>query len=230
MKIGIFSYSDIKPVYDLSFHSFKTYSDQHGYDFFAFHDSLIKDNYTKPHWNKLLYAEYLLTQKEEYDYFVWFDHDIIIKNMNIEISSIIKEYNFDTSQALMMMSNDPCANYPFNSGSIVFKNNVETLKTVKIMLELKSNPNKYEWAHNQWKYYKYGSDFSKGMQDSRVISVYFKKFPHHLLTVPHGVLQSFFDSKFYSLGDFCGHVVSYQGDVLVSKMNQLYNDILPWNQ
>jgi len=214
----------------MSYTSFVKYCNHNNYDFIPFTTSLINNNEMKPHWNKLLYAIKLLKSNNDCNYFVWFDHDIIIKNFNITLESIVKDYKFDSSEALVMMSNDPCANYPFNSGVIVFKNNSKTLKLFETMMELKNTPDKYDWAKKRWKYYKYGSDFSKGMQDSRVIDMYFKEFPHHLLTVPHGVLQSFFHSKFYHLGDFCGHVVSYQGNVLVSKMNQLNDNILPWNR
>jgi hypothetical protein len=228
MNICLFSYSDNQNVYDISYTSFIKYSKYHKYDFIPFNTSLINDDEMKPHWNKLLYAIKLLKNNNNYDYFVWFDHDIIIKNFNISLASIIKEHKFDSSEALAMMSNDPCSNFPFNSGVIVFKNNTGTLKMFETMMELKNLPDKYVWAKNKWKYYKYGSDFSKGIQDSKVIDMYFKQFPRHLLTVPHGILQSFFDKKFYKKGDFCGHVVSYQGGVLVSKMNQLNDDILPW--
>jgi|TARA_Y100000389_G_C17407134_1_gene488708 hypothetical protein len=227
-KIAIFSFSDKKEVFELSFPSFKKYCKIHNYKFFPFFETLCND--CKPHWNKILYAIKLLQENNEYDYFVWLDHDIIIKNFQISLIDIIKEYKFDKSNSQIMMSNDPVSNYSFNTGSIVIKNNNKSLEIFKEFYNLKINPNQYSWAEKQWKYTKNGYDFTNGLQDTRVMNIYFKQYPETLLTIPHRILQSFFDKKFYQHGDFCGHVVSYQGRVLETKMKQLNDNILPWEQ
>ena len=92
MKFCLFSYSDNERVYNMSYTSFVKYSNHNNYDFIPFTTSLINNNEMKPHWNKLLYAIKLLKSNNDCNYFVWFDHDIIIKNFNITLETIVKDY------------------------------------------------------------------------------------------------------------------------------------------
>jgi hypothetical protein len=216
MTITCFSYSNNNKVYDITFPTIQAYCEEHDYQFIPYHTNL--ENKYKPHWNKLLYSIKLLKESNS-DYIVWFDHDIVIKNYNIKLQDIITRYKFDKSNSLFMMSRDPHSKYPFNTGVIVFKNNKETLHIFQELLDMRNNPHKYPLLN------KYGGfDFSRGLQDTRVMLVYFYKNKDALLSIPHKVLQSFYGKEnFYSPGDFCGHVAGPQGELLISKLNELKN-------
>ena len=215
-KITCFSYSNNDKVYNITFPSIKTYCEQHDYQFIAYHTNL--ENKYKLHWNKLHYSIKLLKETNS-EYIVWFDHDIVIKNYNIKLEDIISKYNFNQNDALFMMSLDPASNHPFNTGVIVFKNNQYTLNVFQEFLKMRNNPNKYPLLN------KYGGfNFNTGMQDTRVMLAYFYENKDILLSIPHKVLQSFYgQANFYSTGDFCGHVAGPQGEVLISKLNELLN-------
>ena len=216
MNITCFSYSNNNKVYDITFPSIKAYCEQHNYQFITYHTNL--ENKYKPHWNKLHYSIKLLKETNS-EYIVWFDHDIIIKNYNIKLEDIISKYNFNQNDALFMMSLDPASNYPFNTGVIVFKNNQYTLNVFQEFLKMRNNPNKYPLLN------KYGGfNFNTGMQDTRVMLAYFYENKDILLSIPHKILQSFYgQANFYSTGDLCGHVAGPQGEVLISKLNELSN-------
>lgn len=215
-NITCFSYSNNKDVYDITFPTIKEYCEKNSYQFLPYHTNL-EDEY-KPHWNKLHYSIKLLKENDS-EYLVWFDHDIVIKNYDIQLKDIIIEYKFNESKALFMMSEDPVSNYPFNTGVIVFKNNAETLKIFQEFLEIRNNPVKYPLLK------KYGGfDFNINMQDTRVMLCYFEENNNKLLSIPHKVLQSFYgQAEFYSSGDLCGHVAGPQGKSLLSKLIELKN-------
>ena len=175
----------------------------------------------KPHWNKFHYLKKLLNESES-EYLVWFDHDIVIKNQNIELYDIIKKYNFHESNELFMMSSDPASKYPFNTGVIIVKNKKESLKIVDLFFEIRNNPKKFPMLQ------KFGGyDFDNGFQDTRVMLAYYeenKKNKKNILSVPHRVLQSFYGQKYYyEKGDFCGHVAGPQGNKLIEKLKMLKN-------
>ena len=216
MTITCFSYSNNNKVYDITFPTIKAYCEEHNYQFIPYHTNL--ENKYKPHWNKLHYSIKLLKENNS-DYIVWLDHDIVIKNYNIKLHDVITRYNFDKSNSLFMMSQDPASNYSFNTGVIVFKNNKETLNIFQEFLEMRNNPHKYQLLN------KYGGyNFKGGLQDTRVMLAYFHQNKDTLLSIPHKVLQSFYgQAEFYSTGDLCGHVAGPQGDRLISKLNELKN-------
>ncbi len=215
MDIQCFSYSNNSDIYTLSFPLLQDYCDKHGYDFQPYHKNL-ENNY-KPHWNKVHYATHLLEQNLDYDYFVWFDHDIIIKNFDIKLEDIITEYNFHTLETLFMMSQDPASHQPFNTGVIIFKNTPEVLNIFKKFISMRDNPTDYPLL------LRYGGyNFHSGLQDTRVMLSYFREDSHTLLSVPHRVLQSFYgQAHFYQEGDFCGHVAGPQGVTLISTLKEL---------
>ena len=64
-------------------------------DFSGFTESIEKEY--KKHWNKIHYGINLL-KEDDSEYIVWFDHDIIIKNFDIKLEDIIKEYGFDEGE------------------------------------------------------------------------------------------------------------------------------------
>ena len=216
MKITCFSYSNNKRVYDITFPTLKKYCEKYNYQFIPYHTNL--ENKYKPHWNKLHYSIKLLKERNS-DYFVWFDHDIVIKNYSIKLEDIITQYKFDQNNQLFMMSQDPVSNYPFNTGVIVFKNNKDTLNIFQEFLVIRDNPGKYPLLN------KYGGfNFNGGMQDTRVMLAYFDQNKEPLLSVPHKILQSFYgQAYFYSTGDLCGHVAGPQGKKLIFKLNELKN-------
>ena len=153
------------------------------------------------------------------EYIVWFDHDVVIKNFDIKIEEIIKEYKFEENNALFMMSADPASNYSFNTGVIVFKNNERTLEIFKTFLKIRNNPRNYE---NLSKFG--GFNFGGGMQDTRVMLTYFDINPQDLFSVPHKVFQSFYgQAHYYEKGDFCGHVAGPQGQILLDRLQELVN-------
>jgi hypothetical protein len=214
--ITCFSYSNNKNVYNISFPVLQNYCNKHKYTFVPCHTNL-ETNY-KPHWNKIHYCIKMLRENKS-DYFVWFDHDIIIKNNKIKIEDIIQDYKFAKQEALFMMSADPASNYKFNTGVIVFKNKPETLAIFEKMIEMRNEPKKYPLLQ------KYGGfNFNGGMQDTRTFLVYFEENKNMLLSIPHKILQSFYgQAEFYSFGDFCGHVAGPQGSLLIEKLTELNN-------
>lgn len=213
--ITCYSYSNNRDVYGITYPILKDYCDRYNYDVQLYHDNLEK--VYKPHWNKIHYAMRLLEECKS-DYICWFDHDIVIKNVDIRLDNIIKEYSFDISNELFMMSKDPASNYPFNTGVILFKNNCKTLDIFKKFLHIRNNPRQYKLLN------KYGgmSFHNSGMQDTRSMLVYFEMNDDKLLSVPHRVLQSFYgQAEYYKCGDFCGHVAGPQGERLISKLKSL---------
>jgi len=213
-KIVCFSYSNNNKVYNITYPTIKTYCEKHDYKFISYHTNL--EYKYKPHWNKIHYAIKTL-QDCRCEYVIWFDHDIVIKNFEIKLENIIKDYGFDNTESLFMMSQDPASHFPFNTGVIVFKNCKETLKIFEGFLEMRNNPVKYPLLH------KYGGiNFNGGMQDTRVMLAFFEVNNQLLLSLPHKILQSFYgQAEFYTNGDFCGHVAGPQGDNLIQKLNEL---------
>jgi hypothetical protein len=223
-----FSFSNLEDVYSLSFPIFKKYCDQHLYTY-SFYNENIEPIY-KPHWNKILYAIKLLEENLDVTYFVWLDHDIIIKNLDIKVHDLIKKYDFENNKANFMMSRDPVSNINFNSGVIIFKNNLDTLNTFKKMIDMRNNPKKYPLLlegktpriariyNSNYNYQRKGV-----LQDTMTLFLHFNNNPEDLLHVPHRVLQSFYiiNKNQYQPGDFCGHVAGPQGEELVKMMSEL---------
>ena len=210
MKISCYSYSDCSDITDITWKSLAFYCERHEYKFCGFSESIEKEY--KKHWNKIHYAIKLL-QEDDSEYIVWFDHDIIIKNFDIKLEDIIKEYGFHDREQNFMLSKEMdelSAELPFNTGVIVFKNNKKNLKTFESFLETRTSP----------------ADFTEGFQDSRVIFDYYKKNQQDFLLVPHRVLQSnaSLNQNFcYEKGDFCGHVSGDQDVALLIGLNELVN-------
>ena len=215
MDLACFSYSNNSAVFDISFPLMDAYCKRHRYGFTSFHENL-EDKY-KPHWNKLHYILHMINTSSA-KYLVWLDHDIIIKNFDVRISDIIDRYDFEESNSTFMMSSDPASNYPFNTGVIVMKNNQTLADIVNTFLDMRNTPKDFPLLE------KYGgyNFHNNSIQDTRVMLAYFHKNPDKLLSVPHGVLQSFWGQAwYYNMGDFCGHVAGPQGDSLVAKMHKL---------
>ena len=230
-----YSFSNLKNVYSLSFPRFKLYCGYHSYNYSFYHDNL--ETVYKPHWNKILYGMKLLKKNLNVKYFIWLDHDIIIKNFDIKIHQIIKDYNFENNKANFMMSEDPISGLNFNSGVCIFKNNVKTLAVFNKMIDNRNNPTNHPSFEKYFEEkYSCGKrmdwlDFHKkgSLQDTRTFLFHFHENPEDLLSVPHRVLQSFYPYHIdrplhqYKLGDFCGHVAGPQGKKLIQYMNDLIN-------
>ncbi len=219
MKLHIYTYSNLESVYSLSFPIIKSYCEKHNYKY-SFNYENLEPLY-KPHWNKFLYAVKLLESNLDTDYFVWFDHDVIIKNFDIKLHDLINQYNFENKNSLFMMSKDPVSKMDFNSGVCIFKNNKQVLDVFKKMLDIRNNPYNYPILENF-----YGFDFHKknSLQDTRTFLVHFHENPEHLLSIPHRVLQSFHPAKNqYKVGDFCAHVAGPQGGPLLKYMKEIIN-------
>ena len=215
----LYSFSNLESVYSLSFPRFKLYCEYYSYNFSFYHDNI--ETIYKPHWNKLLYAIKLLRENLNVKYFIWVDHDIIIKNFDIKLYDIIKYYNFENNKANFMMSKDPISGMTFNSGVCIFKNNLNSLETFNKMIDMRNNPNNYPLFD---KYYGYNFHNKGSLQDTRTFLLHFHENPEDLLSVPHRVLQSFYPAgNQYKLGDFCGHVAGPQGKELIQYMNNLIN-------
>ena len=215
-RIICYSFSNDPFVYNITFPRIDKYCKTYNYGFNPYHENL--ELVYKPHWNKLHYAIRLMETSDS-EYIVWFDHDVVIKNFDIKIEEIIKEYKFEENNALFMMSADPASNYSFNTGVIVFKNNERTLEIFKTFLKIRNNPRNYE---NLSKFG--GFNFGGGMQDTRVMLTYFDINPQDLFSVPHKVLQSFYgQAHYYEKGDFCGHVAGPQGQILLDRLQELVN-------
>lgn len=214
-----YSYSNIENVYSLSFPIIKKYCNLHNYSYEFYHDNI--EYIYKPHWNKILYGIKLLEKKLDVEYFIWVDHDIIIKNFNIKIDELIERYNFKNNNANFMMSEDPISKINFNTGIVIFKNNNDSLNIFKKLIDIRNNLTKY------LKFKKYHNhDFHKkgSLQDTLTFLLYFSENPNDLLSVPHKILQSFYPAgNQYQLGDFCGHVAGPQGDELIQYMKNLIN-------
>ena len=217
MKISCYSYSDCSDITDITWKSLAFYCKRHEYKFCGFSESIEKEY--KKHWNKIHYAIKLL-QEDDSEYIVWFDHDIIIKNFDIKLDDIIREYNFDRSEAIFMVSKevdsslDPepteSSKMPFNTGVIVFKNNPKTLSVFESLLSRRTCP----------------ADFQNGFQDTKVFLDHYADNPKDFLRVPHRVLQSNASQNHlncYEEGDFCGHVSGDQGTALLIGLNELIN-------
>ena len=215
MKIGCYSYSNNDLIRGITWHGLEFYCKRHGYEFNGFTENIEKEY--KPHWNKINYAIQLL-REQQLDYFVWFDHDIVIKNFDIKLDDIIKKYNFDQSEAIFMVSEevdnsiDPepteSSKLPFNTGVIVFKNNPKTLSVFESLLSRRTCP----------------ADFQNGFQDTKVFLDHYTDNPKDFLRVPHRVLQSNASHNHlncYEEGDFCGHVSGDQGVALLIGLNDL---------
>ena len=220
-KVLIFSYSNDKKIYSLSYPVFEQYCKRHNYDIKLFHKNL-ENNY-RPHWNKIHYSIDLLENDHDHEYIVWLDHDIIIKNFDIKIEDIILKYKFNTSKASFMMSADPIAKLRFNNGVIIFKNNKKSLEIFREFLMVRDNPKNYPLLEKHG-----GFDFHDGgLQDTRPMVVYFETNKDQLLSVPHRVLQSFYGiSYYYKKGDFCGHLAGVHGKTLMRKLKLFKNNNL----
>jgi len=210
MKITCYSYSDNPDVRNITWLSLEFYCKKHGYRFRGFTESIEKEY--KKHWNKIHYGINLL-KEDDSEYIVWFDHDIIIKNFDIKLEDIIKEYGFDEGEQNLMLSKevkDFEDKAPLNTGVIVFKNNEENLHTFNSFLTMRTCP----------------ADFAEGFQDTLAIYAHYNKNPQDFLCVPHRVLQSnaSVNQLFcYKKGDFCGHVSGDQGPPMLIGLNELIN-------
>ena len=89
MSLTIFSFSNVKAIFELSFPIIDAYCKRHGYVFSPFHESRVPDNF-KPHWNKLYILRDLLRSSES-NYLVWFDHDIIIKETTQSLAGYLEK-------------------------------------------------------------------------------------------------------------------------------------------
>jgi hypothetical protein len=211
-EIACFSYSNNKAVFDISFPIMDAYCKNHEYQFLPFYENL--EMVYKPHWNKLHYILHMIKTNTS-KYIVWLDHDIIIKNFDIDMSDIIDEHMFETNNAIFMMSKDPASNYPFNTGVIVMKNNNRLREIIELFIHMRDNSTEYPILN------KYGGyDFhNNSIQDTRVMLAYFEEHSHQLLSLPHRVLQSFWGQAWhYNRGDLCGHIAGPQGSDLVTKL------------
>lgn len=209
MNVLCYSFSNNRELIEVTWDSLNFYCERRGYTFKGLTETL--EAQYKPHWNKIHYAVKFLQEEPSFDYFVWFDHDILIKNHDIKLEDIIKEYGFDKSSESFMLSEEVgSVDVPFNTGVIIFKNNKKVLEIFNSFLNGRGDPANYE----------------SGLQDTLAILDYFNKNKEDFCLVPHRVLQSCASGNHlnaYEKGDFCGHVSGAQGNSLLISMNDLIN-------
>ena len=92
--------------------NFKMYCDAHGYDLFAYEESLIdglRGNWCKP--------KVLLDHINDYDYIVWLDSDIAILNIERKLEEIIEPH-----KEKLFIATDDMGGWKLNNGFMIFKN------------------------------------------------------------------------------------------------------------
>ena len=76
MNVLCYSFSNNRELIEVTWDSLNFYCERRGYTFKGLTETL--EAQYKPHWNKIHYAVKLLQEEPSFDYFVWFDHDILI--------------------------------------------------------------------------------------------------------------------------------------------------------
>lgn len=92
--------------------NFRMYCDAHGYDLFAYEESLIdglRGNWCKP--------KVLLDHINDYDYIVWLDSDIAILDINRKLEEIIEPH-----KEKLFIATDDMGGWKLNNGFMIFKN------------------------------------------------------------------------------------------------------------
>ena len=108
--------------------SMQDYCNKYQYSFYKFNESLVPD--LPPHWNKFAVMLEILN-KEETDYLVWFDIDIMIMNHDISVHNIISKH-MDGYDLLACRD----ISEEINTGVLIVRNTEYVRKILELMLNL----------------------------------------------------------------------------------------------
>ena len=165
------------------------YCNTHGYDLHYFTEPL--DPRYKTIWQKILaFNKVLLTNK--YDYVVWYDDDILIKNMDIKMEQFIA-----LSDKPIILSRDLPKKYYsiyINSGCFICKNCDISKKLLRDWIDGYDNlfGGKFQTQHHH--------------DQSILIYLYFKKYHPYADCIPHGVMQTIYGRYDTWDGEFAVHL------------------------
>jgi hypothetical protein len=191
------------------------YCKLHRYDFYYF-DQILNPEHTAI-WQKQDAVKKIM-DKDQYDYVVWIDSDIVITDMSKPLDYFI---NIDDSKDIYL-SRDVPMNYahnlfvkfenvykivpeidkgllPYiNSGIFIIKNNLIGKMFMHDVLNGYSSFNSY-FATNRFH------------EQSVMQHLYFSKYKDYTLVIPHTVMQSFYN--YYQPGDFAIHFAGMNDNI-----------------
>jgi hypothetical protein len=206
------SISDRPKLSKTTFSVLRQYCIKHGYDLEIRHQSLDRSRHIS--WSKIVLLMEML-ERQEHDYYVWIDDDVLITDMNVPFESFIDRYEFSKCSADIMISRDVIGERecPFNCGLMFFKptlSAIELLKNIWSLCETLQNQFRANWEQDAFIHYYHSVDASP------------------FCIVPHKILQSFYrDYQLpaelkWSPGDFAAHITGMP----IEKRMKALDDIM----
>ncbi len=191
------------------------YCNKHGYDLHYFTE-ILDPNYTVI-WQKILAFRKVFmmdtgsdktspactSKQAKYDYIMWIDDDIIIKNMNIKVEDFIA-----LSDKPIIASQDVFTQYydiHINAGTFIFKNCKIAREVIDAWVE---------GYHNVFD----GRFQTAPYHDQNVlVYLYFTKYHPSIEVLPHGIMQTIYGRYESWEGEFATHLAG----VKISKRNKI---------
>lgn len=214
MKIVFLTNSDRPNFSSRIQHVLKAYCERYQYTLLSFDRNFATDRHIS--WSKIPILQNAINDYPDYDYYVWVDDDILITNDNVDFSTFIQKYGFDTADDKhIMFSEDVCDECPINAGMMVVKK--EAYDIFERIWDL-ADPLRKAYETN-WEQ----DAIIHLLQNDTCVR-------ERTMIIPHRTIQSFYRDALVPLelhwarGDFAAHITGMEMRKRMSILDKLLGD------
>ena len=138
-------------IRNVSMFNSRRYADKHGYTFLEINEqTYVKTPFVTPFsWLKIAFLYDALRRGADFEWFVMFDCDSLVLNIQYSVESILNELKVTSDHQLIFTEDDPNHSHesPFNAGVFFMRNSAWSLEELEQVLRMASEE---EIRNHEW--------------------------------------------------------------------------------
>ena len=216
-KIRVLSISDRPSLSDCIHKHLCDYCNHHGYDIQIVSHTLDSSRHIS--WSKVILLLDAI-KAGGYDYYVWFDDDVLITRQDIPLSQFITDHQFHSqAEKSILISEDVCDSCPFNAGVMICKPGASAImETIWNLADVLGNRHKPNWEQDALIHY-----WRENANNAK----------NEIQIIPHRTIQSFYrdydlpETLKWRQGDFAAHITGMELHMRLAILQTIVDKVYP---